>query len=156
MLTIAAAASLMILTASPPNWCLNNMIAPPGQPCPILAPFAVFFDSARAEITPQAAQILEIVVGSIRDNGVRRILISGNTDTAGSASTNLALSRRRAESVRRFLVARGVAPDTIKVLAHGETRLLVETSDGVAEPQNRVVWIDYPRFENPASGGGPR
>lgn len=66
------------------------------------------------------------------------VFIAGHADRVGPAAANLELSRRRAEKVSAYLRSRGlVAPITVELF--GETRPLIETADGVAEPQNRRV-----------------
>jgi hypothetical protein len=53
----------------------------------------------------------------------------------------MALSLRRASAVKNALVQQGVAPGAIDTVGKGETELLVQTGDGVREPQNRRVEI---------------
>jgi outer membrane protein OmpA-like peptidoglycan-associated protein len=68
-----------------------------------------------------------------------QIFLSGHADRLGSEAANLALSRRRVEAVRDYLVAHGVPRERIVIAWYGETQPNVETADGVAEPMNRVV-----------------
>ena len=70
-----------------------------------------------------------------------RITITGHADRAGPDSYNQQLSTRRAEAVKNELVSLGIPGSEIGVQAQGESDPLVETSDGVAEPQNRRVEI---------------
>jgi outer membrane protein OmpA-like peptidoglycan-associated protein len=53
------------------------------------------------------------------------------------------LSQRRADSVRSYLAGRGIPDGSIATEAFGESRPLVETADGVREPQNRRVEITF-------------
>ena len=53
----------------------------------------------------------------------------------------MALSLRRANSVKNELVRQGVPADAIAVIGKGESNPLVATGDGVREPQNRRVEI---------------
>ena len=59
----------------------------------------------------------------------------------GPANYNVALWLRRANTVKIALVANGVPPTSISVIGKGKTELLVQTVDGVHEPQNRRVEI---------------
>ena len=107
-----------------------------------LSPFAVFFDSGSVRLTPAAEAILDNAAQAFRTADVREIEIMGATDRVGSDIANLALSRRRAEAVRDALLARGMSRHVrVRITAAGETRPLVETADGVAEAQNRLVMV---------------
>ena len=68
--------------------------------------------------------------------------IRASADTAGPAAYNLDLSRRRAQVIAGRLMAAGVDADRISLNPTGETRLARPTADGVAEPLNRLVWVD--------------
>jgi outer membrane protein OmpA-like peptidoglycan-associated protein len=67
------------------------------------------------------------------------IRIEGHTDAVGSAEANLSLSKRRAESVKAYLVGRGVNADLLESVGVGAERLKV-ASDPKA-PENRRVEI---------------
>lgn len=101
--------------------------------------YIVFFAWDRAEITPVAATILDQVADDFEAGEVPRIILSGHTDTSGSADYNMALSERRARAAAAELIARGVPEDAIEVTWFGETQLRVPTEDEVREPQNRRV-----------------
>jgi len=68
---------------------------------------------------------------------VDNIRVVGHTDTSGSASYNLALSKRRAKDAKDELVRQGVNPDIITSEGKGETEPFVPTGDGVKEQLNR-------------------
>jgi outer membrane protein OmpA-like peptidoglycan-associated protein len=59
------------------------------------------------------------------------IEIASHTDTRGNSSTNLALSQKRANEVRKYLLSRGVEKNRIKAVGKGETEPLNACSDGV-------------------------
>lgn len=75
-----------------------------------------------------------------RELGKIQLFIAGHTDTVGSPSYNLELSRRRAQAIAAWFVKNGL---TIPVAFDGlgESAPLVETKDEVDEPRNRRV--DY-------------
>jgi outer membrane protein OmpA-like peptidoglycan-associated protein len=66
-----------------------------------------------------------------------RFRIEGHTDAVGSRASNVALSRRRAQSVADFLVSMGVPRNRIEVQGYGPDRPLAGTSRN--SPQNRRV-----------------
>jgi len=73
--------------------------------------------------------------------GPSRIEVTGDTDLAGTSPYNQRLSERRAETVRDYIVAHGVARDDIQITALGKTDPAIPTADGVREPRNRRVEI---------------
>ena len=113
--------------------------APP--PPPPVKNFLVFFDFDKASLTPRALDIVKEAATTAKAGQNARITCTGHTDTSGPANYNMALSLRRAASVKAALVRQGVPQDQITVIGRGETALLVATKDGVREPQNRRVEI---------------
>ena len=108
------------------------------------------FESGSADITPRAAATLDAFVAEYDAPSYCQMVIEGHADRVGTASRNLRLSERRANAVAAYLRRKGVtAPFVIRF--HGEMQLLVETSDEIAEPQNRFVsiWINDPRLRLP-------
>jgi len=118
-------------------------VAPPPPPTPAVTPpsFMVFFDWDRANLSQQALSTIKQAADAFRAKGQARITATGHTDTSGPESYNMALSLRRANAVKDALVRDGVPAQAISVVGRGEQGLLVQTGDGVREPQNRRVEI---------------
>jgi OmpA-OmpF porin, OOP family len=106
--------------------------------------FVVYFDTGHATLTPQGRRVADDAVAAFKSSKATHVAIAGFTDTTGGARANEALSRRRAETVRDYLVAHGVPLSEMAVGWHGETDLRVATGNGVAQPQNRRVEINIP------------
>ncbi len=128
----------------------------PLPPCPPAAvtpgPFLVFFDWDKSLITAEAAQILDRAAEQYAATGQTSVSIGGYTDKSGKDDYNMRLSQRRADAVKAYLATKGV-PDTAMVTeAFGETRPLVDTADGVREPQNRRAEITFSGAPAPATG----
>jgi outer membrane protein OmpA-like peptidoglycan-associated protein/opacity protein-like surface antigen len=118
-------------------------------PAPVaVGPFIVFFDWDKDDITPEAAAILDNAAAAYAQTGSAQVMLAGHADRSGSDSYNVGLSQRRANKVRSYLAGRGVADGAITTQAFGESRPLVQTEDGVREPQNRRVEITF----GPGSG----
>jgi outer membrane protein OmpA-like peptidoglycan-associated protein len=117
-------------------------VAPPPPP-PAVAPpsFMVFFDWDRSNLSAQALNTIKQAAGAYKTKGNARITATGHTDTSGPEAYNMALSLRRANTVKDALVREGVPATAIAVIGRGEAGLLVKTADGVREPQNRRVEI---------------
>lgn len=81
----------------------------------------VNFELDSARLTPNARTILEQAVATLRQSPGFRVEIQGHTDTQGSAAYNLRLSQRRAESVRAFLIERGVDAGRLSAKGFGES-----------------------------------
>ncbi|GEP58630.1 OmpA family protein [Reyranella soli] len=117
--------------------------APPPPPPPVVAPpsFMVFFDWDRSNLSQQALNTIRQAAAAFKSKGNARITATGHTDTSGPEAYNMALSLRRANAVKDALVREGVPAQAITVIGRGEAGLLVQTADGVREPQNRRVEI---------------
>ena len=116
---------------------------PPPPPPPAIAPpsFMVFFDWDRSNLSQQALNTIKQAAAAFKSKGNARITATGHTDTSGPEAYNMALSLRRANAVKDALVREGVPAQAISVIGRGEQGLLVQTADGVREPQNRRVEI---------------
>ena len=108
------------------------------------AALALPFPSGSAMLTPDAEKVLDALARALNSPELTRyrFRIEGHTDTSGEAQVNLALSERRAATVREHLVSRlGVAASRLEAVGLGEAQLLVQTPDATAEPRNRRVQI---------------
>jgi outer membrane protein OmpA-like peptidoglycan-associated protein len=129
------------------RYAFNAAPAPvvvPAAPVPMQTAartYLVFFDWDRADLTDRAKQIIAEAAQATTKVAVTKIMVSGNTDTTGTAKYNQALSLRRAQNVAAELVRLGVPRAAITAQGFGFTRLLVPTGPGVREPQNRRVEI---------------
>jgi outer membrane protein OmpA-like peptidoglycan-associated protein len=113
------------------------------QPVPLEREFMVFFGFNRANLTPQALATIKEAVGAVHKSGSAAIRVIGHADRAGSISYNKALSVRRAQSVKKALIAEGVDTGAISISGRGESEPMVPTADGAREPQNRRVHISF-------------
>lgn len=111
-------------------------------------PFMVFFDQESDKITAQGAAILDNAAEAYRTCGQAQVQIAGHTDRSGDDQANVGLSQRIAMAVRGHLASRGIPEGVMTTEAFGESRSLVETADGVREPQNRRAEITF----GPGSG----
>ncbi|HYU89538.1 MAG TPA: OmpA family protein [Gemmatimonadales bacterium] len=97
----------------------------------------VHFAYDKSELTAQSREALDDKVNVFRANPAMRILIVGHTDDRGTGAYNLALGTRRAEVVRDYLVAQGVASSRIELETRGETQPMASGNSEGAMAQNR-------------------
>jgi OOP family OmpA-OmpF porin len=133
---LAVMAAALLLGA-----CDEQKAEPQTTAAPQVRNFLVFFDFDRSNLTPRAAAVVKEAANVAKAGQNARVTCTGHTDTAGPANYNMALSLRRANSVKDALVREGVPSGQIAVVGRGEESLLVQTRDGVREPQNRRVEI---------------
>jgi outer membrane protein OmpA-like peptidoglycan-associated protein len=112
--------------------------SPPPHTPPL---FLVFFDFDKATLTPAGAQVVEQAAAAYRSAGAARVDVTGYTDLVGSVAYNLKLSKRRADTVRAYLMNLGVPASAIIERARGKQDPRVPTADGVRERENRRVEI---------------
>ena len=106
----------------------------------------VFFDWDSTKLSDASMNVLEQARDAFKAKQAARITATGHTDTSGSEAYNMALSLRRANAVKDALVKLGVPAAAITTVGRGEQGLLVQTGDGVREPQNRRVEITIPQM----------
>ena len=95
------------------------------------------FDSA--SLNPSFRPTLDKLAATMNEYNQNTITIAGHTDSVGNPSYNMNLSRDRANSVRNYLVSRGVASNRINVVAYGQTRPIADNNSDYGRQQNRRV-----------------
>jgi OmpA family len=132
-------AALLLGACSPAP---QQAVTAPPPPPPVQAPsFMVFFDWDRSDLSAQAMSTIQQAAAAYKSNSGARITAIGHTDTSGPNNYNMALSLRRANTVKDALITLGVPAAAITATGVGEAGLLVQTADGVREPQNRRVEV---------------
>ena len=102
---------------------------------------SVLFATGKSDLLPIAQDKLNQVAKALTDQGFKAIVVQGYTDSVGSAADNDRLSLRRAQSVRDYLVTRGVPSEKATAEGKGASNPVADnkTADGRAE--NRRVEI---------------
>lgn len=115
----------------------------PPRPQALGASLQIVFDFGSARVGAQSQRVLDRVAAAmaVAEEGVR-FRIVGHTDAVGSDAANLALSRRRAQAVRDYLVTeRGIAPERLETDGQGE-RQLADPDHPRAEVNRRVEIVN--------------
>ncbi|UGQ44835.1 OmpA family protein [Massilia endophytica] len=104
-----------------------------------LAKRIIEFETAQAVLRPGGQQILDEMVLALRKVKGKRVEVIGHTDDTGARESNLALSLARAEAVRSYLIAHGIAPGMISVAGHGPDRPVADNASSEGRARNRRI-----------------
>ena len=110
---------------------------PAGDTLAIVTNVNFDFDSAR--IRGDSAQKLDRVVRILQDNPDVQVRVEGHTDSTGPEKYNMDLSFRRSESVKNYLVSKGIDGNRLSVVGYGETNPLVSNKTSAGRAVNRRV-----------------
>ncbi|MBM4125777.1 MAG: OmpA family protein [Nitrospira sp.] len=115
---------------------------------PIVAPLDdvihadVYFEVGRKGLTDEAKAQLAVRAELLKHNQDYGVLIQGYTDQQGSASYNMKLGLRRAETVKAELLNAGVAEHRMKVMSLGEDGVLCVDDSDICRHDNRRVHLE--------------
>jgi outer membrane protein OmpA-like peptidoglycan-associated protein len=115
----------------------------PSAPAKAADSLSIYFDPGSASVTPQGQTTLDQAARTYRDGKPIVMVVSGGTDSTGSAAANLRLSQQRADNVLQGLIARGIPVERFQILAKGETEPAVPAPEGTPEARNRRVEITW-------------
>ncbi len=100
----------------------------------------VYFKTNKAVIQARSFPLLDAVANIIRNHPeLAKITIEGHTDDRGNDAYNLDLSQRRAESVRRYLMAQGIPAARLDAKGYGEQRPIQANDTNAHRSANRRV-----------------
>jgi peptidoglycan-associated lipoprotein len=97
----------------------------------------VFFAFDAFDLSPEAQATLNKQGGWLQQYQNVAVTVEGHADERGTREYNLALGDRRANSVRNYLIANGVAPSRVTTISYGKERPAVPGNDESAWAQNR-------------------
>lgn len=80
----------------------------------------VFYEFDKADLTPNSEEALNRLTAMLEDNPNVTIELSAHCDYRGGEEYNLRLSQRRAESVVKYLISKGIAPDRLTAKGYGK------------------------------------
>jgi peptidoglycan-associated lipoprotein len=113
----------------------SPMPAPAAQPATGLAD--VYFDFDRSDITPAGRTALEQNAKWLLGRGNAQVRVEGHADERGTNEYNIALGERRAQAVKRVLVALGVSAANVSTVSYGEEQPACREHDESCWQKNR-------------------
>jgi peptidoglycan-associated lipoprotein len=88
-------------------------------------------------LSGQARQVLNSKADHLRTNPDITITVEGHCDDRGTGAYNIALGKRRAESVKNFLVDLGIGTNRLDTVSYGEERPIAMGNNEVSWAKNR-------------------
>ncbi|MEJ5995976.1 OmpA family protein [Pedobacter sp. Du54] len=91
----------------------------------------IYYATGSSSIKQEASSDLDRLVLFLTDNPSVKIEIDSHTDSRGSASSNLSLSKKRAQEVVNYLKRKNISETRLVAKGYGETKLINDCKDGV-------------------------
>jgi outer membrane protein OmpA-like peptidoglycan-associated protein len=101
----------------------------------------VLFATGQSTILPGAMSQLDKVADALKTQSERHFTVEGHTDNQGTDAVNQALSQKRAEAVRDYLVVHGVAAGAISAVGKGSIQPVADNKTVEGRAMNRRVEI---------------
>ena len=98
----------------------------------------VYFAQSKYDLQTESFPELNRLVTVMRENPTMTIKLEGHTDIIGDFDKNLALSRNRVQSVKTYLISKGIAAARVEAVGYGHSRP-INSSPGKPHPENRRV-----------------
>ena len=120
--------------------------APAAKPKPVAEKITfaadVLFDFDKATIKPEGRSKLDDLASKVKGVNLEVVIAIGHTDSIGEDAYNQRLSVRRAESVKAYLVSRGIEPNRVYTEGKGEKQPVADNKTRDGRAKNRRVEIE--------------
>lgn len=97
------------------------------------------FLTGTATIKPESFPALDELASVLNQSPTWKLSITGHTDSTGTPQTNLTLSKKRADSVKSYLVSKGVDQLRISTQGMGQTQPIADNATAEGREMNRRV-----------------
>ncbi len=95
------------------------------------------FETGKATLQPESYAVLDELVAYLVRKDDEKIELGGHTDNVGSAASNLKLSLDRANTVRAYLLTKGIDPDRVTAKGYGMTQPIADNKSEDGRALNR-------------------
>ncbi|PRX57449.1 DUF5723 family protein [Flagellimonas meridianipacifica] len=102
----------------------------------------ILFDTGKATIKSESVITIVDIIQILNEYPLAVFTVEGHTDSVGSSSSNQKLSEARANSVRDFLIGKGISPNRLKAIGFGEEKPIANNATRSGRKQNRRVEIN--------------
>ena len=132
--------------APPPPPSGKPAAKPAAKPAPVAEKVTlaadVLFDFDKSVLKPEGKSKLDDLAAKVKAINLEVVIAIGHTDSVGSDAYNQKLSVRRAESVKAYLVSKGVEPNRIYTEGKGEKQPVASNKTADGRQKNRRVEIE--------------
>ena len=108
----------------------------------------LLFDTGQFSLRRGSNAHLDKLAQFLNSNAERTAMIEGHTDDVGADSANMLLSQRRADTVKAFLVAQGIASRRLEAAGKGEVLPIASNNSVAGRQQNRRVEVIIANLPN--------
>jgi outer membrane protein OmpA-like peptidoglycan-associated protein len=107
--------------------------------CSMFKTTDVYFDLGRHDITSKNSKAIEDVIKILKENPTTTVEVNGHTDLTGDVCKNLILSEKRAKSVERYLISKGIDAKRVISRGYGTAQPIEENKTETGRAHNRRV-----------------
>lgn len=112
-------------------------------PRELIRRYVLYFEENSVRLTPESQALMPELVAVVAASKKKKVVITGHADRFGGEARNNVIAFHRSLEIRDALVAQGVSTAQVAPDERGERAPAVDTKDGVREPANRRVVIDF-------------
>ncbi|MEM6894965.1 MAG: OmpA family protein [Bacteroidota bacterium] len=102
----------------------------------------ILFDTGKSSIKAESTSVMVDIIQILNEYPTAKFTVEGHTDSVGSAKLNQKLSEERANSVRDFLIDKGIGADRLNAIGYGEDKPIATNNTRSGRTQNRRVEIN--------------
>ncbi|MHA7832424.1 MAG: OmpA family protein [Flagellimonas sp.] len=102
----------------------------------------ILFDTGKSSIKAESTSVMVDIIQILNEYPTAKFTVEGHTDSVGGESLNQKLSEERANSVRDFLIDKGIDSDRLTAIGYGEAKPIATNNTRAGRAQNRRVEIN--------------
>jgi len=99
----------------------------------------IYFETNKADLKLISHAALDDLADILKRNEAVNLTIEGHTDSDADDNYNLSLSQRRTESVKNYLISKGISPERLTAIGYGESRPIATNKTAAGKAKNRRV-----------------
>ncbi|MDI1353517.1 MAG: OmpA family protein [bacterium] len=99
----------------------------------------IYFETASAKLKLISNSSLDDLAEILTRNEAVSLTIEGHTDSDGEDAYNIELSQKRTESVRDYLIQKGISETRLTAIGYGETKPIADNATAAGKAKNRRV-----------------